>query len=264
MDTIYEKWSAIGNAIRNQTGGTELLSLDEMASEIENISRSGGLLTVVAEPGAAVTVTNGSLSYTKTAGSSGEVVFEGLANGIWTISGTNGDMVSSESVTINIDYSKQLRFVTYLYHNGTMYNPMSSGMSDYRMLYENTDNKLVLSAEQPGMGGTFCYLLTEEKIDLTGYNWLYIDVYSTGFDFYVGFGNYEGEYQQNVLDIAAHIKSAGLYKVSLSGFNSGSYKFGFGNYIESYENVLISSVFLCHDDVYDATELDQTYYMMVG
>lgn len=37
MATIYEKMTAIGNAIRTKTGGTDLLSLDEMASEIKNI-----------------------------------------------------------------------------------------------------------------------------------------------------------------------------------------------------------------------------------
>ena len=38
MATIYEKMTAIGDAIRGKTGGTELLTLDEMASEISGIS----------------------------------------------------------------------------------------------------------------------------------------------------------------------------------------------------------------------------------
>ena len=38
MATIHEKMTAIGDAIREKTGGTELLSLDDMAVEIAGIS----------------------------------------------------------------------------------------------------------------------------------------------------------------------------------------------------------------------------------
>ena len=43
MSTIYEKMTAIGNAIRSKTGGTELLTLDDMASEIASISAGAEL-----------------------------------------------------------------------------------------------------------------------------------------------------------------------------------------------------------------------------
>jgi hypothetical protein len=43
MATIYEKMTAIGNAIREKTGGTELLSLDDMATEIAGISAGAEL-----------------------------------------------------------------------------------------------------------------------------------------------------------------------------------------------------------------------------
>ena len=39
---LTNKLSAIGNAIREKTGGTGLLTLDQMATEISNISSSGG------------------------------------------------------------------------------------------------------------------------------------------------------------------------------------------------------------------------------
>ena len=39
---LTDKLTAIGNAIRTKTGGTNLLTLDQMATEISNISSSGG------------------------------------------------------------------------------------------------------------------------------------------------------------------------------------------------------------------------------
>ena len=39
---LTDKLTAIGNAIRGKTGGTDLLTLDQMATEISNISSSGG------------------------------------------------------------------------------------------------------------------------------------------------------------------------------------------------------------------------------
>lgn len=39
---LTDKLSAIGNAIREKTGGTDLLTLDQMVTEIANISSSGG------------------------------------------------------------------------------------------------------------------------------------------------------------------------------------------------------------------------------
>lgn len=39
---LTNKLSAIGNAIREKTGGTNLLTLDQMATEIANISGGGG------------------------------------------------------------------------------------------------------------------------------------------------------------------------------------------------------------------------------
>lgn len=39
---LTDKLSAIGNAIREKTGGTELLTLDQMPTEIANITSGGG------------------------------------------------------------------------------------------------------------------------------------------------------------------------------------------------------------------------------
>lgn len=39
---LTDKLTAIGNAIRGKTGGTELLTLDEMATAIEGIESGGG------------------------------------------------------------------------------------------------------------------------------------------------------------------------------------------------------------------------------
>ena len=39
---LTDKLTAIGNAIREKTGGTDLLTLDQMATEISNIQGGSG------------------------------------------------------------------------------------------------------------------------------------------------------------------------------------------------------------------------------
>lgn len=39
--SVHEKMTAIANAIRRKTGGTEPLTLDQMATEIDGISAGG-------------------------------------------------------------------------------------------------------------------------------------------------------------------------------------------------------------------------------
>lgn len=56
---LTEKLSAIGNAIRSKTGGTDLLTLDEMPQEIQSIQTGGG---GGADTGLADSIVDGSIT----------------------------------------------------------------------------------------------------------------------------------------------------------------------------------------------------------
>lgn len=75
-------------------------------------SGTGGMLTVTAPAGAAVTVSKGGKTKTRTADSSGAAVFKGLDGGTWTVSISGEGQMASKAVTIVTDYSVAIGFST--------------------------------------------------------------------------------------------------------------------------------------------------------
>ena len=111
----------------------------------------GAVLTVTAPEGATVTITNGSISETKTA-TTEPVVFKGLISGIWTIDITDGIRSNSKTVLITADYAVEITYYVATIHvkypeglvctiaNGTITTtaPDTSGIWDYRADYPGT------------------------------------------------------------------------------------------------------------------------------
>lgn len=71
---------------------------------------SGGTLTVTAPANVTVTVSKDGKTKTKNSGTSGVVVFKGLASGTWTLKITDGSQTSSKPVAITADYSTVIAF----------------------------------------------------------------------------------------------------------------------------------------------------------
>lgn len=111
----------------------------------------GAVLTVTAPEGATVTITNGSISETKTA-TTEPVVFKGLISGIWTIDITDGIRSNSKTILITADYAVEITYYVATIHvkypkglvctitNGTITTtaPDTSGIWDYRADYPGT------------------------------------------------------------------------------------------------------------------------------
>ena len=73
---------------------------------------SGGTLTVTAPANVTVTVSKDGKTKTKNSGTSGVVVFKGLASGTWTLTITDGSQTSSKPVVDTADYSTVIAFFT--------------------------------------------------------------------------------------------------------------------------------------------------------
>ena len=71
---------------------------------------SGGTLTVTAPANVTVTVSKDGKTKTKNSGTSGVVVFKGLASGTWTLTITDGSQTSSKPVVVTSDYSTVIAF----------------------------------------------------------------------------------------------------------------------------------------------------------
>lgn len=71
---------------------------------------SGGTLTVTAPANVTVTVSKDGKTKTKNSGTSGVVVFKGLASGTWTLTITDGSQTSSKPVVVTADYSTVIAF----------------------------------------------------------------------------------------------------------------------------------------------------------
>lgn len=71
---------------------------------------AGGILTVTAPAGVAVTVSNGEKSKAKISGVSGVVTFKGLKTGTWTVTISDGTQTASKSVVITADYATIMAF----------------------------------------------------------------------------------------------------------------------------------------------------------
>ena len=73
---------------------------------------SGGTLTITAPANVTVTVSKDGKTKTKNSGTSGVVVFKGLASGTWTLTITDGSQTSSKPVVVTADYSTVIAFFT--------------------------------------------------------------------------------------------------------------------------------------------------------
>lgn len=71
---------------------------------------AGGTLTVTAPANVTVTVSKDGKTKTKNSGTSGVVVFKGLASGTWTLTITDGSQTSSKPVVVTADYSTVIAF----------------------------------------------------------------------------------------------------------------------------------------------------------
>lgn len=71
---------------------------------------AGGTLTVTAPANVTVTVSKDGKTKTKNSGTSGVVVFKGLASGTWTLKITDGSQTSSKPVVVTADYSTVIAF----------------------------------------------------------------------------------------------------------------------------------------------------------
>lgn len=81
-----------------------------MIGRVNTGGGSGGTLTVTAPANVAVTVSKDGKTKTKNSGTSGVVVFKGLATGTWTLAITDGLQTSSKPVVVTADYSTVIAF----------------------------------------------------------------------------------------------------------------------------------------------------------
>ena len=84
--------------------------MGEVALEGFGSGGTGGTLTVTAPANVTVTVTKDGKTKTKNSGTTGVVVFKGLASGTWTLKITGGSQTSSKPVVITADYSTVIAF----------------------------------------------------------------------------------------------------------------------------------------------------------
>lgn len=71
---------------------------------------SGGTLTITAPANVTVTVSKDGKTKTKNSGTSGVVVFKGLASGTWTVTITGDDKTAQKNVVVTTDYSTVIAF----------------------------------------------------------------------------------------------------------------------------------------------------------
>lgn len=73
---------------------------------------TGGTLTVTAPANVAVAVSKDGKTKTKNSGTSGVVVFKGLASGTWTVTITDDGKTAQKNVVVTTDYSTAISFNT--------------------------------------------------------------------------------------------------------------------------------------------------------
>lgn len=83
-----------------------------MIGRVNTGGGTGGTLTVTAPANVTVTVSKDGKTKTKNSGTSGVVVFKGLASGTWTLTITDGSQTSSKPVVVTADYSTVIAFFT--------------------------------------------------------------------------------------------------------------------------------------------------------
>lgn len=84
--------------------------MGEVALEGFGSGSAGGTLTVTAPANVTVTVSKDGKTKAKNSGTSGVVVFKGLATGTWTLTITDGSQTSSKPVVVTADYSTVIAF----------------------------------------------------------------------------------------------------------------------------------------------------------
>ena len=111
MSTQETKLKAIADAIREKEGSTEPIPASAFAARILGIQTGSAFavpLTVTVDPGAVVTAVNGSEAVSGTAGEEGVVLLTLTAPGLWTVTGTLGDVEKSTTVEVADGYSAEL------------------------------------------------------------------------------------------------------------------------------------------------------------
>lgn len=83
-----------------------------MIGRVNTGGGTGGTLTVTAPANVTVTVSKDGKTKTKNSGTSGVVVFKGLASGTWTVTITGDDKTAKKFVVIITDYSTAISFST--------------------------------------------------------------------------------------------------------------------------------------------------------
>lgn len=86
--------------------------MGEVALEGFGSGGTGGTLTVTAPANVTVTVSKDGKTKTKNSGTSGVVVFKGLATGTWTVTITGDGKTAQKNVVVTTDYSTAISFNT--------------------------------------------------------------------------------------------------------------------------------------------------------
>ena len=73
---------------------------------------TGGTLTVTAPANVTVTISKDGKTKTKNSGTSGVVVFKGLASGTWTVTITSDGKTAQKNIVVTTDYSTAISFST--------------------------------------------------------------------------------------------------------------------------------------------------------
>lgn len=108
---------------------------------------TGGSLTVTAPANVTVAVSKDGKTKTKNSGTSGVVVFKGLATGTWTVTMTNGSQTATRTVEITADYS-----VSIVYFSATINVTYPAGS-----ICTATDGAITLTA--PDTTGTWACIV---------------------------------------------------------------------------------------------------------
>ena len=154
--------------------------------------------------------------------------------------------------------------IKYLYKDGAMYEPLSGGFNGYGTITSNNNVLKYTTSYNSETSNYVTWMLTNNVIDLTGYNWLYVDfAYVNQANIYIGFKGTNSNDNSKVIDAGINIaqSSGGVYKMPLNGLNSGSYKFGIAcDGIAEGDNCTINSIWISSSDNYDATTCGQASF----
>lgn len=131
-DDLDGKLSAIGDAIRGKTNKTDMIPVQNMASEISSIKTVGGILSIKVPSGTKCVISKGATSYTSTATSSGVATFLGIEDGVWNIRCESGSSYGTSQVTVKLGYEVSVPMIgPELYFNGNEYTQLTGGWVGY-------------------------------------------------------------------------------------------------------------------------------------